>query len=46
MPLVGEKLTTANYNNWSQAMLNALGAKNKLGFVNDTITRPGENHQN
>ncbi|CAL1384465.1 unnamed protein product [Linum trigynum] len=44
--LVGEKLTTTNYNDWSQAMLNALGAKNKLGFINGSIPHPGENHQN
>ncbi|CAL1407134.1 unnamed protein product [Linum trigynum] len=44
--LVGEKLTTTNYNDWSHAMLNALGSKNKLGFVIGSIPHPGKNHQN
>ncbi|CAL1382242.1 unnamed protein product [Linum trigynum] len=42
--LVCEKLTTTNYNDWSKTMnklsLNAFAAKNKLGFVNDTIVAP------
>ncbi|CAL1368637.1 unnamed protein product [Linum trigynum] len=38
--LVGEKLTSTNYNDWSKAMLNALAAKKKLGFVNGTIVAP------
>ncbi|CAL1376906.1 unnamed protein product [Linum trigynum] len=38
--LVGEKLTTTNYNDWSKAMLNALASKNKLGFINGTIPSP------
>ncbi|CAL1402970.1 unnamed protein product [Linum trigynum] len=38
--LVAEKLTATNYNDWSRAMLNALVAKNNLGFINDTILEP------
>ncbi|CAL1353266.1 unnamed protein product [Linum trigynum] len=38
--LVGEKLTTTNYNDWSKAMLNALAAKNKLGFIHGTLVAP------
>ncbi|CAL1357156.1 unnamed protein product [Linum trigynum] len=44
--LAGEKLTPTNYNGWSQAMMNALGAKNKLGFINGSIPHPGAEHQN
>ncbi|CAN0837614.1 Retrovirus-related Pol polyprotein from transposon RE1 [Linum grandiflorum] len=38
--LVAEKLTTSNYTDWSRAMTNALGAKNKLGFINGSIEEP------
>ncbi|CAL1360354.1 unnamed protein product [Linum trigynum] len=41
--LVGEKLTPTNYNDWSKAMYNALGAKNKLGFIDGTILAPTTN---
>ncbi|CAN1282148.1 Serine/threonine-protein phosphatase 7 long form homolog [Linum perenne] len=39
-PLVAEKLTISNYTDWSRSMNNALGAKNKLGFINGTIKEP------
>ena len=29
-----------NYGNWSRFCINALKAKNKLGFVNGKITKP------
>ncbi|CAL1377609.1 unnamed protein product [Linum trigynum] len=38
--LVTDKLTITNYNDWSKAMHNALGAKNKLGFVDGTLAEP------
>ncbi|CAN1785707.1 Retrovirus-related Pol polyprotein from transposon TNT 1-94 [Linum perenne] len=38
--LVNEKLTTANYTDWSRAIHNALGAKNKMGFIDGTIEEP------
>ncbi|CAL1397690.1 unnamed protein product [Linum trigynum] len=38
--LVAEKLTTTNYNDWNKAMYNALGAKNKTGFINGTLVEP------
>ncbi|CAL1408613.1 unnamed protein product [Linum trigynum] len=38
--LVAEKLTATNHNDWSRAMLNALAAKNKLGFINASIPEP------
>ncbi|XP_073138349.1 uncharacterized protein [Henckelia pumila] len=38
--LVPNRLTTSNYNTWSRAMVMALTAKNKLGFVDGTIPHP------
>ncbi|KAJ0860467.1 putative retrotransposon Copia-like protein [Helianthus annuus] len=37
---VNDVLTYANYNDWSQEMMNFLFAKNKIGFINGTIKRP------
>lgn len=38
--LVTELLSTKNYTTWSRAMQRAFRAKNKLGFITGTITRP------
>ena len=38
--LVTEKLTTSNYTDWSRAIHNALGAKNKVGFIDGSIEEP------
>ncbi|KAI5338735.1 hypothetical protein L3X38_018007 [Prunus dulcis] len=43
--LVPEKLNGANYSSWSQSMIHALIAKNKLGFVDGSIQRPSEKEQ-
>lgn len=40
MILVSTPLTEDNYASWSQAMLLALEAKNKLGFIDGTISPP------
>ncbi|XP_075498842.1 uncharacterized protein LOC142537170 [Primulina tabacum] len=39
-PLIG----TENYGVWSRAMLLALRAKNKLGFITGSSRKPAENH--
>ncbi|KGN61515.1 hypothetical protein Csa_006367 [Cucumis sativus] len=38
--LVSNLLTETNYASWSQAMKIRLIGKNKLGFTDDSITRP------
>ncbi|KAL5754433.1 hypothetical protein ACOSP7_022653 [Xanthoceras sorbifolium] len=38
--LVSQRLTGENYASWSRAMLIALSVKNKLGFVDGSITKP------
>lgn len=38
--LVSYPLSGTNYNTWSRSMVMALTAKNKLGFVDNTIPRP------
>ncbi|XP_057975438.1 uncharacterized protein LOC131162849 [Malania oleifera] len=38
--LVSNVLTGENYHTWSRSMMMALKAKNKIGFVNGTITQP------
>ena len=38
--LVSQQLTGENYTSWSRAMTIALSVKNKLGFINGTISRP------
>ncbi|XP_073057276.1 uncharacterized protein [Primulina eburnea] len=38
--LVSHALTGTNYNTWMRAMSMALTAKNKLGFVNGSFSRP------
>ncbi|KAF5469590.1 hypothetical protein F2P56_013652 [Juglans regia] len=43
IPLVPDLLTTENYTTWSRAMCRALRAKNKLGFINGTLSKPKSN---
>ncbi|KAA8524272.1 hypothetical protein F0562_010695 [Nyssa sinensis] len=38
--LVSKQLNGDNYPTWARAMSKALSAKNKLGFVNGTLTKP------
>ncbi|KAJ4717700.1 Retrovirus-related Pol polyprotein from transposon TNT 1-94 [Melia azedarach] len=38
--LVSQPLTGDNYTSWSRSMVIALSVKNKLGFVDGSITRP------
>lgn len=38
--LVSELLTDENYVSWSRSMILALSIKNKLGFVDGSITKP------
>ncbi|XP_035542105.1 uncharacterized protein LOC118344813 [Juglans regia] len=38
--LVANLLTTDNYSTWSPTMRRALRAKNKLGFINGSISKP------
>lgn len=38
--LVSVKFNGSNYNNWKRSMMLILSAKNKLGFVNGTLTMP------
>jgi len=40
LSLVTDLLTTENYVTWARAMKRALRAKNKLGFVDGSITKP------
>ncbi|XP_020881499.1 uncharacterized protein LOC110228403 [Arabidopsis lyrata subsp. lyrata] len=43
--LVLDKLTgESNYHTWRRSILKALNAKNKLGFINGSITKPPETH--
>ncbi|PKI76434.1 hypothetical protein CRG98_003229, partial [Punica granatum] len=44
--LVTCKLTGSNYSTWSRAMMNSLSAKNKVGFVDGTITQPEVTSEN
>jgi hypothetical protein len=38
--IVSKPLNGENYNSWKRAMMMALSAKNKLGFVNGTLPKP------
>ena len=38
--LVSQPLTGENYNSWSQSMFMALSAKNKVGFIDGTTSKP------
>ncbi|XP_070667571.1 uncharacterized protein [Malus domestica] len=40
MMLVSKPLTGDKYGTWCRSMTIALGAKNKLGFVDGTVTKP------
>ncbi|KAM1349391.1 hypothetical protein ACFX10_003533 [Malus domestica] len=42
MMLVSKPLNGDNYSTWSRAMRISLSAKNKLGFVDGTVTQPSE----
>lgn len=42
MVLVTVLLTDSNFLTWSRSVQRALGAKNKLGFINDTILELAE----
>ena len=44
--LVSQLLTGDNYAFWSRAMLIALSVKNKLGFIDGSIPKPGGNDLN
>ena len=41
--LVTHSLTGSNYNTWSHSMVMALTTKNKLGFVDGSISWPEQN---
>ncbi|XP_022851410.1 uncharacterized protein LOC111373157 [Olea europaea var. sylvestris] len=41
--LVSQPLTGDNYASWSRSMKIALSVKNKLGFINGSISRPAGN---
>ncbi|XP_022880725.1 uncharacterized protein LOC111397993 [Olea europaea var. sylvestris] len=41
--LVSQPLTGENYTSWSSAMTIALSVKNKLGFIDESISRPEGN---
>ncbi|XP_068319168.1 uncharacterized protein [Pyrus communis] len=43
--LVSEKLNGTNYSSWSKSMLHALRAKNKIGFIDGSITPPSEDEK-
>ncbi|KAK6137091.1 hypothetical protein DH2020_029162 [Rehmannia glutinosa] len=38
--LVSQLLTEENYNTWSRSMIMALSAKNKISFIDGTISKP------
>ncbi|XP_028093464.1 uncharacterized protein LOC114293571 [Camellia sinensis] len=38
--LISQPLTEYNYSTWSRAMVMALSAKNKIGFIDGSITKP------
>ncbi|XP_021714619.1 uncharacterized protein LOC110682571 [Chenopodium quinoa] len=40
--LVSEKFDGSEYNDWKRSMLISLSAKNKVGFVDGSISRPGQ----
>ena len=42
MVLVSQPLNEENYNTWSRAMTMALSAKNKIGFVDGSISKPSK----
>ena len=44
--LVSQFLTGDNYASWNWAMLIALSIKNKVGFIDGTITKPEGNDMN
>ncbi|XP_016199008.1 uncharacterized protein LOC107639968 [Arachis ipaensis] len=44
--IISVKLDTKNYNEWSRAILIALKSKNKLGFVDGTLTKLSVDYPN
>ena len=44
--LVSQVLTGDNYASWNRAMLIALSVKNKIGFIDGSITKPEGNDMN
>ncbi|KAA8529463.1 hypothetical protein F0562_033738 [Nyssa sinensis] len=40
--LVSHPLTETNYNTWHQSMLIALSIKNKVGFIDGTVSKPSD----
>ena len=44
--LISEVLDGSNYDNWKIAMTIALDAKNKSAFIDGSLARPVESHQN
>ncbi|KAA8547245.1 hypothetical protein F0562_003891 [Nyssa sinensis] len=40
--LVSHPLTETNYNTWHQSMLIALSVKNKVGFIDGTVSKPSD----
>ena len=44
--LVSQVLTGDNYASWNRAMLIALSVKNKIGFIDGSITKPEGNDIN
>jgi hypothetical protein len=38
--LASQSLNGENYQTWSRAIITALSAKNKLGFIDETISQP------
>ncbi|KAG7599299.1 Reverse transcriptase RNA-dependent DNA polymerase [Arabidopsis suecica] len=44
--LVSDRLTTASdFHSWRRSILMALNVRNKLGFINGTISKPPEDHR-
>lgn len=44
--LVSDRLTTASdFHSWRRSVLMALNVRNKLGFIDGTISKPPENHR-
>lgn len=42
--LVSQQLTGEKYTSWSRAMIIALSVKNKLGFIDGSISKPEDNN--
>ncbi len=42
MILISQPLLGENYHTWSRSMIMALTVKNKVGFINETISTPND----